>query len=154
MTANPSSAVARLSTQIPLAPEHVDSGELLLNILFTTPAMTVVALKRASALAGPVGATIRILVPHVVPYPRPLHEPDVNPAIKIEPFQDIRLPYAIPIYIQVLLCRNPIDAVMRTLAPNSLVLAGGRERRWPSRKKRLITRLRKAGHHVLLVDER
>ena len=151
MTANPSPGIAaRRSTPIPFVAEDAESRELLLNILFTSPERTLVALQRGTELAAPIGGKTRILVPHVVPYPLPLREPDVNPAVKLRSLQGIRLPSGAGLCIQVLLCRNPINALLQTLSPNSLVLAATRERRWPSGEMQIIKRLRSAGHEVLL----
>jgi hypothetical protein len=153
MTAKPwPGVIAGSSRQIPSCAQHADAEQLVLNVLFTTPSRTLLALQRGSELAIQMAARIRILIPHLVPYPLSIYEPDVNPAIKIESLQEIRLRDAPQIHIQVLLCRDPVDALLQTLSPNSLVLAGARERRWPSRDMHVIKRLRKAGHHVLLFD--
>ena len=124
---------------------------LSLTVLFTTATATLRALWRGEELANELGARIRILVPHVVPYPLPLDRPQVDPEFKIRPLRSVSIADAVGIRIDVLLCRDPSIAIAQSLSSQSVVLIGGRERWWPTREKRLAKFLIFAGHHVIWV---
>jgi hypothetical protein len=126
---------------------------LSLTVLFTTVAATLRALQRGGDLAKELGAGIRILVPHIVPYPVPLDRPQVDPEFKIRRFRTLSVDGSVQTRIDVLLCRDPSEAVTQSLGSQSVVLIGGRTRWWPTREKRLAKSLTLAGHHVIWVPE-
>ena len=54
-----------------------DVAELEVDVVFTTYEGTLAALKRASNLYGDLGAGVRLVVPHVVPYAYSINRPPV-----------------------------------------------------------------------------
>ena len=135
-----------------------DRGEeangLSITVVFTTVPATLIALQRGGELAQQLGARIRILVPHVVPYPLPVDRPQVDPEFKLRRFRTVSVDGAVETRIDVRLCRDPYDAVMQGLCRQSVVLIGGRERWWPTPEKHLAKTLSLAGHHVIFVPQR
>lgn len=138
-------------------PNSLDYGEevhgLSVIVVFTTVPETLVSLRHAGELAQQLGARIRILVPHVVPYPLPLDCPQVAPDFKVRHFRTVSVNGAIETHIDVRLCRDFYDGVIHGLCPQSVVLIGGRNHWWPTREKRLARRLGLAGHHVIFVQQ-
>jgi len=126
---------------------------LSVTVVFTTVPATLVALRRGAQLAHDLGAQIRILVPHVVPYPLPIDRSQADPEFKVRRFRTTSVDGAVKTQIDVRLCRDPRKAVMQTLCPQSVVLIGGRKRWWPTRETRLAKLLSIAGHHVIFVPQ-
>lgn len=50
-------------------------------VLFTTVPATLFALRSAAKLADGLSARIRLVVPHVVPYPLAIDEPAIHPCV-------------------------------------------------------------------------
>jgi hypothetical protein len=138
----------------PALPLNSEANGLSITVVFTTVPATLIALERGGELAQQLGARIRILVPHVVPYPLPLDRPQVDPEFKLRRFRTVSVDGAIETRIDVRLCRDPHDAVMQGLCPQSVILIGGRERWWPTPEKHLAKTLSLAGHHVIFVPQR
>jgi hypothetical protein len=131
--------------------EQKPSSGLRIVVVSTTVPATLAALRRAGELAHELGARIRILVPHVVPYPLPIDRPLIDPNFMVRHFRTISVHGAIETRIDVCLCRDAYEAVARGLCPESVVLIGGRKRWWPTREQRLAKRLNLSGHHVVFV---
>lgn len=121
-----------------------DKQHLSVNVVFTTPPATLQALKRAGELAYQLGARIRILVPQVVPYPLPIDRPAVDPNFRLRQFQTFFLQHPIETHIDVLLCRDARECLNQALAPQSMVLIGGRNRFWMTRENRLARMLQRS----------
>ena len=130
------------------------SNALSLTVLFTTVPGTLNALRKAAQLAYELQAGIRILVPHVVPYPLALNEPRVNPEFRLRHFRALCEQERIDTRLDVRLCRDARECIHAVLFPHSLVVIGGRQRQWPlSYEKRLVRSLTKAGHEVISVRD-
>jgi hypothetical protein len=130
--------------------ERVHRDALALTVLYTGVSETLAALREAAGLAFQLGATIRILVLEVVPYPLPLEHPRVEPEFRLRQFQSLWKGEPIETRIDVRLCRDARCCLRDELAPNSLVLVGERRTRWPfTREKRIARFLRAEGHQVI-----
>ena len=124
---------------------------LSLTVLFTSVPATLHALRKAAQLAHELHASIRILVPQVVPYPLPLDEPRVAPEFRLRHFRTLCEHEPIETHLDIRLCRDAHRCIHAALLPNSLIVVGSTNR-WPfSRQKRLARSLTKAGHEVLWV---
>ena len=108
---------------------EISSG-LSLTVVFTTVPETLAALRRAAVLARELGARIQIFVPYVVPYPLPLEHPQADPNFKVRQFRTLCEQEPIETRIDIELCRDASECLLRELAPHSVVLIGA-ERRWP-----------------------
>ena len=124
-------------------------ARLAITVLFTSVKPTVAALRRAGELASQLNGRITLLVPQVVPYPLPLASPQVPIEFNERRFHVIGEESRVETTVQIYLCRDRNVTVESVLAPRSLVVIGVR-RWWPATEKRLIARLRAAGHDVVV----
>ena len=132
-----------------------DKGRnLQVLVLFTDVPSTLEALRYAANLPHAERAPIHLLVPQIVPYPLPLHEPDVQTSLLAKRFRIIAAEVKVETEVEILLCRDPWEAIQHALATPKLVVIGGRRRWWPSREQRMAKRLREEGHYVVLTESK
>ena len=146
------SASSRASHSVPEDSAGEHSYTLSLTVLFTTVSGTLTALREAAHWAHQLGACIRILVPHVVPYSLPIDQPCVDPKFRLRHLRTICEQLPIETCIEIRLCRDARRCIQEALSPHSLIIIGNSPSRWPfTCEKRLVGKLRKAGHQVLFV---
>jgi hypothetical protein len=121
-------------------------------VMFTDVPGTLKALKTAADLAHNLNGRIRILAPEVVPYPLPLESPQVSTEFNERRFQTIAHHSRIETRVEVCLCRDRGDALCQALEPEALVVMGVHRSWWPTSERALAGKLRRKGHHVILVD--
>ncbi len=140
------------------------SSRLCLTILFTTAAATLAALRKANELADGLESEILVLAPRVIPYPLPL-EPYPLPLdplpigrpqscldFRLKQFHDCCAREATEAQIEIRLCRDVRDCLLRSLPVHSLVLIGARRGWWPFGSfGRWSRALKRAGHEVIFV---
>ena len=134
--------------------EGLRPGRLEVNVIFTDPQATVVALKTAGSLARHLGACIRLRATIPVPYPLPLDKPPVSIPFIERLLSELVGGLAQDSFeptVHVYLCRNQIATLFRVLSPNSLVVIGGRRHWWPTAASRMAKALRSKGHRVVFV---
>lgn len=132
-----------------------EPGRLEVNVIFTDPQVTAFALKTAESLARNLGARVRLRAPVAVPYPLPVERPPVSVRFTQQLLSGLVCDIAqgdLEPTIDLYLCRDRNDALLRTLEPNSLVVIGGRKRWWPTRESRMADVLRSRGHQVVFVS--
>ena len=135
--------------------DRPDKGRnLQVLVLFTDVRSTLEALRYASNLPHAERAPIHLLVPQVVPYPLALHEPDVQTSLLAKRFRMIASEVKVETEVDILLCRDPWDAIQHALATPKLVVIGGHRRWWPTREERMAKRLRAEGHYVVLTESK
>jgi hypothetical protein len=127
-------------------------ARLEIVVIHTTQARTLTALARAGALADRLSARITLVVPQVVPFPLPLNSPPVLLEFSERRFQEIAAGLPVETSVQLYLCRDPFETLPAVLKPHSLVVVGVRQTWWPSAEKKLVSRLRRAGHEVILTE--
>ena len=135
-------------------PEVSGPGRLEVNVIFTDPQATVAALKTAGVLARDLGASIRVRAAIHVPYTLPLDKPPVSVGF-LESLL-CRLVRRSELHtfepsVHLYMCRDRIEALVRVLRPNSLVVISGREHWWPTAERRMAKALRSKGHRVVFV---
>jgi hypothetical protein len=118
-------------------------------VLHTDLETTRRALKAAVRLAAGRAASIRLLVPQVVPYPLPIDNPPVPLQFAEQQLLDLLPDRSVESSIDVRLCRDLSVALASALRPVSLVVVGGRMCWWPTRESRLARRLARLGHQVV-----
>jgi len=133
------------------APREGDT-RLGLVVVFTSVDSTIHALRKAGALAGRLRARITLVVPQVVPYPLPLASPPVLLDFSERRFCAIAAESPVETTVRLYLCRDCVETLSSVLAPSSLIVIGARKSWWPTREKRLVRRLRQAGHEVIFTE--
>ncbi|MBZ5607268.1 MAG: hypothetical protein LAP38_03350 [Acidobacteriia bacterium] len=138
------------ATGQPSRPLIEEAGQKLnIAVVFTSVEATLAALKEAGRLASSLGARITLLVPQVVPYPLPLETPPVLVDFNEKRFRVIAGESPVETSVQIYLCRDRFETLTSVLNPGSLVVLGGPKRWWPTREKRLASKLRRIGHEVV-----
>ena len=135
--------------------ESLPSGRgprLNVNVIFTSLKGTRAALQAAEKLACDLGARVTVLAAQVVPYPLPLERPPIAIEFTQQALLRIVSEEEVEIAIEVRLCRDREETIREALAPESVVVVGGRRRWWPVRERMLAWRLRRDGHHVIYAD--
>ena len=132
-----------------------DSDPLEVNVIFTGPQATAAALKSAESMARDLGARIRLRAAIAVPLRLPLDQSPVSVPFMEQLLADLvgqpdpdRPERTGELYV----CRNRVEALLRVLKPNSLVVIGGRKRWWPTPASRMAGAIRAKGHRVVFVD--
>jgi hypothetical protein len=126
---------------------------LNISVVFTSVEPTLAALKEASALATSLGARVTLLVPQVVPYPIPLESPPVLVEFNERRFHVIASQSRVETRVHIYLCREKSATLASVLSPRSIVVLGGRKRRWwPTRDEVIARELRRAGHEVIFKE--
>ena len=140
-------------TAWPGSPQSEDAAHgLSVCVVFTSVPATLLALKRAASLASSLNARITLVVPQLVPYPLPLTSPPVLLDFNERRFRVIVSKIPVPTTVRVYLCRDQLDALALALPPRCLVVVGARRRWWPTRETRLASKLRHAGHDVIVTE--
>ena len=142
--------------------ETFERKDLEVYVVFTGVSATLEALQAAAELAVGLAGRIRLIVPHVVPYPLPLNAPAIRPAWLERRFRILVEQARVDTTVDIRLCRDPGDALQQVLPPRSIVVIGGRSRLaargavrllwsrwWPTREQRMAVQLSEKGHHVL-----
>jgi hypothetical protein len=139
------------ATRLPQRPDAVETESTLnIAVVFTSVEATLPALKEAGSLAAALGAHITLMVPQVVPYALPISSPPVLLDWNARRLRVIAEQSKVDTTVQLYLCRHREQALLKALAPHSLVVIGGRKRWWwPTSEERLGRSLRHAGHEVI-----
>jgi hypothetical protein len=131
-------------------------GRLEVNVIFTTPQATALALKTAAAFGAELDACIRLRAVIAVSLGLPIDSPQVSiPFMQRTLAQlvtqlDDRLNITIHLYVS----RDRIKTLLWALRPNSLVMIGGRMRAWPTEESRTVRHLQAKGHRVVFIPLR
>ena len=125
---------------------------LHVTVVATSTESTLSALRTAGALAKDLHASIKLVVPQVVPYPLPLNQPPVPLDFSSRHFRVLAGKTPVETTVQIYLCRDREQILQSVLPPRSLVVIGGRRSWWPTPEKRLARRLRRRGHEVVLTE--
>ena len=130
---------------------------LEVNLIFTNQQATVCALETVESLARDLGACIRLRAAIVVPFPLAFDESPVSIPFLERSLLDLisRLERdGFEATAHLYFCRDRDKALLQVLAPNALVVIGGKRRWWPTDASLLARTLRSKGHRVIFVDSR
>ena len=116
---------------------------LEITVIFTRKSATLKALGVARRLAEGLGSRIRLVVPHIVPFPVPLNEPLVDRSFLEREFTNLISAEPTDIFVDIRICRDRWQMLSESLIPNSVLVL--------SDESRLATALRAAGHSVVLL---
>jgi len=127
---------------------------LSIVVPYTTPDLTIAALKHAAAFSKGLSATIRLIDAQLVPVQRPLSEPAVSREFSATRLQKIAEDARIPVQVEIIYTRDRMECFRRKVEAGSLmVVATGAAGMpwWPTAEKKLARSLLKAGYDVVLV---
>ena len=127
-------------------------NKLNISVVFTSVEATLAALKEAGELANSLGARLTLLVPQVVPYPRPLESPPVLLEFSENRFQGLASQSPVETTVQIYLCRDKLQTLTTVLTPGSIVIVGGRRKWWPTQEEALARQLRRSGYEVIFKE--
>lgn len=136
----------------PEQPLEESQSSLSVVVVFTSVETTVQALRKAGVLASRLNARITLLVPQIVPYPRPITNPPVLVDFNEKRFRVIAGESRVETTVHIYLCRDRREALVKVLEPHSLVVIGDRKQWWRTAERRLAKQLRRAGHEVMMVE--
>jgi hypothetical protein len=134
-------------------PRTGDTGQRVeVNVLFTTHAGTLAALKIALRLGRDLRTRPKVLLLYDVPYTLPIEKPAVPTGLLEEQIRALARESSSEITARIILCREPRRTLQQILRPHSVVVIGGKKRWWPTREQRLARALRKDGHEVIFAS--
>lgn len=137
-------------TDLPLAG---DAGQRMeVNVLFTTHAGTLAALKIGVRLGSDLHTQPRVLLLYEVPYTLPIAKPAVPNGLLEHRIRELARESATEITARIILCREARRTLRQILRPHSLVVIGGKRRWWPTKEQRWARLLRREGHEVIFAD--
>jgi hypothetical protein len=147
-------SLAKCKTFVAVTPGSEERDHSLnISVVFTSVKSTLAALKQAASLAVSLGARIRLLVPQQVPRPLSLENPPVLADFNERRFQVIAGESHVETSVHVYLCRDRTQTLKSVLDPGSIVLLGGRKRRWwPTCDEALARELRRADFEVIFTE--
>jgi hypothetical protein len=123
--------------------------EITVNVLYTDERHTLAALEQAARLGKSLHASVRILMPSVVPFPRQLSDPPVDTRVLSRGLAAAARRTDLPTLIETVYCRDRNEAVEKSLAPRSIVVICWQRRWFFDATQRLARRLAALGHHVI-----
>ncbi len=142
--------------ETPRSDASYPDGEIRITVVFTTPKGTQAALRKAGSLAKGLGARIRLVSAFEVPIPFPLDKPPVLLEVleqrHVNMVKDSGVD-ADEVEIDLFLCPDQKACLQDALKENSLVVVGGRPRRWWNRARTIERWLSRMGKQVVFVTE-
>jgi hypothetical protein len=125
---------------------------LEITVVFTDKRSSLNALRTAALLAGGLNARVRLVVPQVVSYALPLSEPPIPTDFVEQQIGHLVSDLGVDTKVDICLCRNKRESLLRALRPHSVTVVGGRRRWWPTWERRLARELRRSGHEVIFTE--
>ena len=127
---------------------HTDA----VHVVFTSVDDTLAAVRVAARLSKAMAAPLKLVHFRPVPYALPVDGPIGMSPIETDRFMERVRAEDIDVRVRVFLCRSARRAIPMAFRRGSIVVIGGRRRRWPTSAERLARRLETAGHFVVFVD--
>jgi hypothetical protein len=138
------------------APYHRDADpRLRVTVMVTTEQGTLAALKTAVDLAPELGLQLVLVSITVVPCHLPIDVPPVSISFleqRARRWVAASGVEAEQTHFQIYLCRDRKQCLQKVLAPNSLVVIGGKRRWWTAQEQKLEKYLRSLGHRTIFVE--
>jgi hypothetical protein len=136
------------------APSEAAVGALSIIVPFTTLDLTKLALKQAVTFGKALKAQIRLIDVHVVPFPCPLNEPLINRRFLVNRLYELADVSDLPVRAELILARDRMQTIGKTLSPESIVVIGTRNSWFPTAERKLARFLTRVGHKVVLLASR
>jgi len=130
-----------------------EAKALAVEVIYTTDEGTKHALRKAWALAQDLGAHVRLVFVYAVPYTLPLGKPAISLPFLQNKLVELAGDFPGQASVHIFLCREALPALQHALPQTSLVVLGGRRRRWwPAKGQRMESRLKKLGVQVIFAE--
>ena len=133
------------------APAGVVETRLSIVVPYTTPELTIAALKHAASLSAGLNAAIRLIDAQVVPVQRLLSEPPVHREFSVKRLRGIAEQAGMPVQVELVYTRDRTECFRRMVEAGSLIVIAAGMPLWPTAEKKLARSLSKAGYDVVLV---
>jgi len=127
-------------------------GQLEVAMLFTSPEVTASTLEKTAALFTGLNARINLVAVQTVPYTLALNNPPVSVSFNEQRLAEIASESPIETAAHLYICRCPFETLTSLLKPDSILVVGTRNKRWPSWERRLARKLESAGFRILLLE--
>jgi hypothetical protein len=121
-------------------------------VVFTSADETFAAARVGSRLATAMGVPLKLVHFRTVPYGMSVDRRAGVSPIEADQFIEQLRSEGIEARTRVYLCRHERHAIPMAFKRRSIVVIGGRHRRWPTAAERLRRHLEAAGHYVVFVD--
>lgn len=121
-------------------------------VLFTSIDDTLAAARVGHRIATAMGVPLKLVHFRTVPYGVSVDHPSGVSPVETDQFIAQLRREGIDARATVYLCRHQRQAIPMAFKRRSMVVIGGRHRRWPSAEERLRRHLEGAGHYVVFVD--
>ena len=118
---------------------------------FTEWALSQALMQRVATLTLNLGAVVRLIAVHTIPYPVPFACPAAAHAHLVEQLIDLAARCPIPVRPEVVLARSREEGFQHALKTRSTVLIASHKRPWKTSEERLAASLALAGHNVALL---
>ena len=135
-------------------PRAPADGRIEIAVVFTDACGGFAAMQLAEGLAQQLGACLKLIMPYEVHYSLPLEAPPVMTEYLESQLHDLAAMTGMKVEAQVCLCRDKRIALNQALAPNSLIIVGGKKRWWSTPAQKLAQALESDGHHVIFAEQR
>jgi hypothetical protein len=123
------------------------------GVLFSSTSETSRALKMAKSMAVELDARISLIYVQVVPYPLPLDRPPVDVEFLSQRLPSVADQARMTIEIQSFFGRDVLETLKEALGPETVLITGSECPGWLSSEQRMIKRLLKQGHSVILAEQ-
>jgi hypothetical protein len=134
------------------SPASAKGPHARIYVIFTDIVGTKAALLAAVGLAHGLDLPLLLLAARRVPYPLPVEEPPFSVEFTEHAMYGLVSDLHAEVAVQILLCREPEEALRGALGPEALVVIGTGKGWWKSRYRNLARRLRADGRHLVLID--
>jgi len=122
------------------------------HVVFTSIDDTLAAARVGHRIATAMGVPLKVVHFRTVPYGLSVEHPAGVSPIETDQFIEQLRHEGIDARARVYLCRHERRAIPMAFKCRSIVVVGGRHRRWPTAEARLRRHLEAAGHYVVFVD--
>ena len=124
------------------------------HVVFTSYEETLAAARVGHRIAMAMSVPLKVVHFRSVPYGMAVDHPAGLSPLETDGFIQHLRHEGIEAHARVYLCRHERRAIPMAFKRRSIVIVGGRHRRWPTAETRLRQHLEAAGHYVMFVDMR
>jgi len=134
-------------------PSDITTNVLWVVIPFTTPELTLAALRHAGVCTD-LNVRVSLVDIQVVPFSCPMDQPPINREFSEQRLRDLFAQTGLPGTTAVVYTRDWLEGYRQALEAASLVILATKKRWWRTREQKLARALQTAGHRVMLLHQR